>query len=286
MTLGATVARSQLFGRVARLAVADRSRAPEQGTEFEGFRMVFDVEKTSSRSPNPLRLQIFNVADAQSRAVFTRGARLRLSAGYLDSESILFLGEVDTVEHYRDGADSITELTARDGSAAFEAYLSRQWGAGASWRTIVREVASAMGLQISDATLARIEGAPAYGLAAEGLAYRELDTIARSLSMSWTIDAGEIVAIPIGEAGSRLVVDVNAGTGMIGTPARIEPTRRLRRQRAAFAVAMNPRLRAGSLVRIASSRVNGLHRVDRATHVGDTHGDQWITECEATEVPA
>jgi len=273
----------ELFGRVARLAVGDRSQAIDQGTEFEGFKLTFEIDKTTTSKPNPARISIVNVGDSTAKAVFKRGNRLRLSAGYTGSEAVIFFGEIQTVEHYHAGPDLITEIEAVDGAAAFKAYVSAQFARGASWATIVRTIANGMGLQVSADTLVKFTGGPRYAMSVHGQAFRDLDLIARSIGVSWCVESGQLIALQPGQAHNRIAVDIGPDSGLVGSPSRLEQTAKLKRQRVSFKSLLQARLHAGALVNLRSERVAGLYRVDRVTHVGDTHGDDWTSACECTE---
>jgi len=271
------------FGRRVRLAVGDRSLGDTQGTELEGFRVAFEVEKVRTSKPNNAKVQVFGVSDATAKRVFAEGVKARLSAGYPHNEALIFFGEIVSSSRYHDGPTPVLELELQDSAAAIKESISQAWTRGTPFSVIVQGIAKAMGLDVTPSTLAKITGGTRYGYAAHGLAFRDLDLIARSLGVSWTVESGELVVLQPAKANNRLAVVASSDTGLVGTVSPLEPTKRRKLRRVEFQMLLNQRLYAGRLVDLRSERVTGLFRIDRAVHSGDTHGGEFTTTCEGTE---
>jgi hypothetical protein len=273
----------QQFGRRVRLAVGDRSLGDTQGTELEGYRVAFEVEKVRTSKPNNAKIQVFGTSDTTADKVFAKGVKARLSAGYPGTEALIFFGEIVSSSRYHTGPTAVLDLELQDSAQAMKESINQAWTRGTSFAVIVKSIAAAMGLSVTDSTLAKITGGTRYSYAAHGLAFRDLNLITASLGVGWTVEGGELVVLQPGQANNRLAVLATSDTGLVGTVTPLEPTKKRKLRRVSFQMLLNSRLHAGALVDLRSERVTGLFRLDRALHVGDTHGGDFTTTCEGTE---
>jgi len=271
------------YGRRVRLAVGDRSLGDTQGTEIEGHRIAFQVEKTRTSKPNSAKIQIYGMSGATVKDLFNKGTRARLSAGYPHTEAVIFFGDIVSAERWHDGPTPIVELELEDGSQAMKAAINKAWTRGTPFSVIVESLALAMGLDVTASTIAKIHGGTRYAYTGHGFAFRDLDLICRTLGVVWTVEHGELVVLQPGKSNNRIAVAVSADTGLIGTVTPLEATKKKKLRRVQFQTLLNSRLHAGALVDLRSERRSGLFRVDRATHAGDTHGGDFSTVSECTE---
>jgi len=85
-----------LFNRVASLTVG---KAGAVGLQFSGFRILFDISKTSSTEPNTANIQVFGLSSDTRSKVSEEDQIIEIKAGYVEDsgEEILYIGDVNRV---------------------------------------------------------------------------------------------------------------------------------------------------------------------------------------------
>lgn len=277
-----------------------RKWAVQVGRErFEDIDMSFSVVKTSKPEPNTCDLTVYNLS-AASRGTLAgtplvpipssggkkhqrKGIPVRIEAGYEDADSLIWSGDLRTVESTHDGADWVTALGSGDGEEAYQrSRVNLSFGREASIATVVTALAAALGLGpgnlplylprlLLSATAAQIT---AHGIVISGSAADQLTYIAQSVGLEWSIQDGVIQFTERGlpTLGSALLI--SQLTGMVGEPSidneGVVTVKML----------MLPNVVPGGVIVIASTNVVGNYRIEKATYEGDTSGQPWYITCE------
>jgi hypothetical protein len=264
---------SELWGRSWRVQVGP--------IVTEDCDVIFKVERTILGKPGTLDLQIFNLTSDNRKEIASlpRGTLVRVDAGYADSRSMIFRGDLRRADNHRDdGApDWVTHVTAGDGENAMRtARAIRSFGAGATLQSVVTYLADAMGVGrgnitevLADRVLDQARNTFPEGTLVHGVAAREMSRLLDSCGLSWSIQDGVFQIIPRGGSLARSAVLLSSDSGLIGSPAvganHVVTAKSL----------MIPDLTPGQKVQLQSRAVTGLHRIEKSTHEGDTRGDEW-----------
>lgn len=305
---------SDLFGRHAVVEVGQpgqfgfRTDSVGDGTDGEGLRVAFDVQKTVHSSANTATVQIYNLS-AANRARGSKGAVVRLSAGYGNLLELLYEGEVERADTSRSGADIITTLECGDGVVAFDAQtINKTYPAGKSVTAVISDVAkrftesfpdyaadpvsfnrqprkkkaSRLSVKGLDRDLARLEsslGAQGFSLvlrrpmSLSGNGREVMDELARMWRFFWSVQDGTIRVVAYGAVNEEAVL-LSKETGMLDIPSPTEYGVKIRSL-------IVPQLRPGGALVVRSETVNGQFRIESVRISGDTRGGNWTTECEA-----
>jgi hypothetical protein len=275
---------TELFGRRA-IVTVDR-------LELADFDVSFRIEKTLKPEPNTLELAIFNLNPDHRAALEelrpkettpTRGIPCKIEAGYGDELSLLWLGDLRTVESQSNGPDWITNLTSGDGEKAYQnARINVSYGPATPLETALRAMVRALG--VDGGNLAKVvaklrQGGSAMlpaGAGLSGQAAQHLDNFARSADLEWSIQDGALQILERGKALSTKAIELTPETGLIGSPT-VDNEGLLKAR-----MLVIPDVRPGTLLVVKSQRVEGNYRTEKAVWDCDTSGGPWYVDVEAS----
>lgn len=265
---------SRLWDRVAVVTVLPPG---QPGVRIEGLRISFTVEKTASATPNSLEVKITNPSNDTTAALLTRDYTLLLEAGYKDNAELLYAGDILVARDTWQAPDRVVTLTCGDGAKAIRSatiFASFRGGTGA--RQIFARLADALGVPLG--SVAGVDDVQVLtGFSAAGSTRAALDTLARRLHLSWSVQDGELVVRKADEPERGEIILLDEQSGLVGSPERDDKGVR-------FKSLLQPRIRPGRRVRVASRALRGDFLVEKVTHTGDTHSDDWSTDVEAREL--
>jgi hypothetical protein len=261
-------------------------------TKLAGHRVAFSVEKTIKEEPNTCELQIWNL-NSDQRSEFEelepkkeapRGIPVRIEAGYEDQSSLIWIGDLRTVDSVKDGADWVTTFRSGDGEKAYQtARIGQSFGPRTSLPTALRAIADALG--IGHGNLAKVAlalkqtGATSvftHGKVLSGSAAQAMTDFARSADLEWSIQDGALQLVDRGKALAGLAIRLTSDTGMIDSPT-VDNKGVL-----TVTMLMIPDVRPGSLLVLDSQRIKGNYRIEKANWFGDTHGNEWFIQAECS----
>lgn len=246
----------------------------QPGRQWSDLKINGSVEKTDSKKPNVGTVQLTNLnADSvgflrQPRAV------VKFAVGYGVETSVIFTGDVDEVNVRRDGADRVVEIKARDGQLAYQgASLNTTFEGPVTNATLIRRLAEAIGLpllEVPDLPLVTYQ----YGYAAIGPVRNALDEVCASSDARWSIQDGQLVITPNGQATGEAAALLTPATGLIGHP---EATK----HGVKFTALLNPLITPRRFVKLESAEFNGFYLVKKVTHRFDSRASEFYSEAEA-----
>jgi len=274
----------KLFKREARVSVG--------ALEVEGLRVQFKVSKSLQREPNKLELSIWNLSqDTRGKlteAVEKRSAPVVIEAGYAGTATapatteVVFKGDARIISHVRQGPDWVTRLQSGDGAVAYKsARMVGSFAPGTKRATVIEEAAKSLGLPLGNlkerikahdfkGALTEFVG----GFATASKASEQLTELLAPLGLGWSIQDGQIQVLGEKDATSAQAVVLAPDSGLVGSPELGE--------QGVLKVKslLQPGLRPGRRVELDAETAKGLYRIERVTHVGDTHGTEWFSEAE------
>lgn len=267
-----------------------------EGIKITDLRVTFKVEKTSTSEPNKATIAIYNLAPHSRLRIEEQDQAVILKAGYEDLMQVVFMGVVKRAEHKKVPPDIITELECKDGGIDLEAAtFRRSYTAGTSRRRVVQDILAAMPNTDTGAlTASSLSGSIPGKLALSGSARHVLNRLAGSWGFEWSVQDG--VAQVLDKTGTTkpatMAVVLSPSSGLIGSPSRVvrggkkktKKTAKIKGNAAKFQCLLQPLIGPGSFVKLESDFVSGYFKVEKASHDGDTHGNNWFTEGEGVDV--
>jgi hypothetical protein len=288
-------------------ALFDRRWALTVSTlQVDAFAIHFRVEKSIKPEPNKVLIEVYNLDEnhrgqlqelAPGKLVGKKAKHkgktspnvkgsvsVRLEAGYAeDGASLIFLGDLRTVDSELTGPDWITAITSGDGERAFRtARISQAFGYKTPVRTALAAAVKALGLGngnlASVASTLQLQGnATVYtrGLVLSGSVAMALNDICRSANLEWSIQDGVVQFTDLNTALAQKAIKLTSGTGLIGSP-NVDGNGVLKAK-----TLMIPGLTCGRLVVVDSRQIQGQFRVEKIITEGHSHGPDWYHEIEA-----
>lgn len=275
---------SRLFGRAWSITI--------DTLQLTGHRAQFQIRKSLKPEPNTCNLQIWGLnsahrsqlAELRPEKGATRGIPVRIEAGYEEATTLLWLGDLRTVESTYDQSGWVTVLGAGDGEKAVQnSRIGESFGAKTDAGTALRAAAKALGVDAGnvDAVASRIK------LGSQGTRYqsgrvlygptaRVIDDIARSADLEWSIQDGALQFVDRGKVLSGSAVYLSSNTGLVGSPT-VDNEGKL-----SATSLIIPDLKPGRLLVIESKSVRGNFRVESAEWSGDTWEGDWYCAIEGS----
>ncbi|HYQ47151.1 MAG TPA: hypothetical protein VER11_34510 [Polyangiaceae bacterium] len=260
--------------------------------QFDALDAQFTVVKTLKPQPNTCELTVWNLNEEHRQqlqqmnpkvAQATKGIPCKIEAGYKDSVSQIWLGDLRTVETTREGPDFLTKLTSGDGERGWQnGRIHVSYGPQTAIDTAFRAIARALG--VSEGNLAKtvsklkIAGAAifSHGVVISGAASTHLTELARSAGLEVSIQDSALQFLDLNKAAAGTAVRLSADTGLIESPT-VDQKGVLTAK-----TLMIAGLHCGSLVTVDSRFVKGTYRVEKCSWTGERHGDDWFCEINAS----
>lgn len=279
---------SRQYLRQARLRVGANGLLEN---EFDGFRIVFRIEKSLNPTPNTSTISIFNLSKDSRTRFEAKGAICSLGVGYDGNVEQIFIGNIAKATTKKQGTDWITEIECGDGEKAFkEAKLDVSLPAGANAQDVLGKLGDAFkGVQdggvtaVKDVLLTQFKSFGT-GLVLSGSASEVLDSLTKTVGLEWSIQDGELQILEQDKALLGQAFVASASTGLIGSPGAIKTAGQDPQATEGgieFSMLLQPALKPGRQVRVESELLTGTYRVAKVNHEGDSHGGSWISKCEA-----
>lgn len=253
--------------------------------EITGLRVQFKIEKSLDATPNKSTVTITNCASRTRAYLQTTPLVLRLDAGYDDNLRHVFTGDLRWGNSDIVDADWETKLELADGDRAYRsARVSRSYKKGTSVAIALKEAAAAMGLQLATAVAAtaELQSQFATGRTLHGPAGDELTRLLAPFGYHWSIQDGKLQVLKDQNADASTALTVSQSSGMVGSPEFGTPEKKGKPTPIKIRSLLYPEITPGGRIAVDAANINGIFRVAKVTHDGDTHGDNWFSEIEAT----
>jgi hypothetical protein len=292
-----------LFGRKGRLTIGDTS------IEFgrhDQLRVVFDVAKMrhNKAQPNACDIQVYNLAERTrsklDQVYDSDRGRLPfvLEAGYEASSGVIFRGKTTRIHSARVGPDlvtSIASITAPDASMKpSNIVIPKGTPTKEALAKFIDESFRDAGIAVKSAVATMRSGdlvgagkTLLQGFIAIGDPTRLLQQAATDHGFDAWNDDEELFLAPIGEAKTEEIVDLNAASGLIGSPDRIPDDKRKKQLILQPVSLLRAEIQLGVKIRVATrigaETANIVILVEEVHHNGDTHGEPWHTVARGAE---
>lgn len=281
-----TAGMSRFFGRLWGVDLDDEPFI--EPTSGHQFRIVFNILVDFGGSVTYADISLYNLSESTALKAFKRGGNIGLKAGYESTIDYLFKGRITNILRERNGADTITRILARGGTQPREQFVNASLGRNTKLTDIIKTCAAATdyALVLNEDDFVNVDPYPR-GYTLTGDPFVQLDTLAARHNFLYTVDNDRLVVVADGSFRAGAPVPINELNGMEGIPEITE-------NGVDVSVRLLPKLKIGGRVDIQSelSTFNfgnmyfqdvpanagqGVYKVYRLAHLGDSYGDQWTT---------
>ncbi len=292
-----------LFDRQARVLIGEGGGAGfEIGAATANgipIHIKFAFEKADVESPNTGKVTVWNLSKEHLADLEKQDCVVIVKAGYGGSISQAFSGTVTHASTSKEGADQMTEIELADSMVELrDTNVSLSYAEGTKTDVIYQEIANQMGLPLSSSANAlRFPTELSNGFSFVGSAKNLLKRLVRMDGTSWTIQDGILQLTKPGEPISLNCYELNAGSGLIGSPKRVSLSASggsgsggnsgagggdTQAAQLGWEVTylMNLAIGVNSYVHVTSRVVTGYFRVQKVSIEGDNYEGDW--QCRAT----
>lgn len=257
------------------------------------LRITFKIEKDSKPEPNKATVSVYNLNDESRAKVQKKDAAIVLQAGYPDTIAQIFSGTVSKVANVREGADWITKIITGDGEKQYRtARVSESFNAGATIQEVAKKLIGKIGLKEGNAITELSKGDFSRGLqdfangkAVNGLGSKELGRLLKSVGYDYSIQDGALQILKPNQSSKLQTVELNSGTGLIGSPEFGETGEGAKKTVTLRATSLlNPKYVPGGKVHLQSQTKSGYFYITKVSHEGDSFGGSWYSKLELTKL--
>ncbi len=256
-------------------------------TTITTMRVAFEVEKNLGSEPNTCTVSLFNLAPDTVASFQSKPLRVLLEAGYDGERHRVFAGDLRRATTRGDGVDAETILELGDGERAFtHARVNRSYREGVRSSDVLRELARTMGLEIPRNVqgLNALRHEFASGVSLNDRASTELTRLLNRHNLSWSIQDGRLQILGKNETRTEQAWVVSKDNGMIGSPELGAPDKPGKQPILTVKMLLRPEITPGGRIEVTSRYINGVFRVERLIHAGDSRGQDWMTTVEGKAI--
>ena len=282
---------NRLFKRGCRVTILHPSNLPNEWfkatgnvAEIADLRMQFKIEKSLERSPNTAEITITNCNHSTRAELQKKPLIITVAAGYDGNFRHIFTGDLTNGESNLNGIDWETKIQVSDGGRAFQfARITRSYKPGTPVLTLLKDISNALGTPLTPSATQSPDFATqvATGISIQGPARDSLTRLLAPFGFHWSFQSGKLQILQDQNADPTVALVVSQDTGMIGTPEVATPNKGHGSPTLNVKMLLFPEVTPGGSIDVKSARVNGVYRVNKVTHTGDTHGSEWTTQVEA-----
>jgi len=299
------------FGRGWKVVIGSSGNA----LEITDLRISFEVVKTRFSNAHTCKLSIYNLSetkrneikngfteefsDADDPATKYTYNSIALYAGYGENVPLLFKGDITNINNIRIGVDWITEVYAADGIKALQtSKINKSFVKGSSPESLFKELVNSMpGIAQGslDGILECIKKKRSIlkSIIMSGSVRKFLDELAENCLFDYQVNDGVLDTQP--RSVQTIVIDytINQAHGMIGSPTITEvgaivttllrPDFKVNKFFKIDAIAANINI-GNQFFRKITRDARGTYRIEKITHKGDSHTDEWQSIIEGITV--
>lgn len=260
---------SEQYLRQCSLVVANSSG---QGLELGALRVVFEVRRGDTQTPNTCDARVYNLSTNTSNALRYRGAseftQLALKVGYQGQPlAQIFYGSIKQVRQGReDQKNSYIAITAAANDEAYNfAPVAFTLSKGNLAQNAVTSILGTMAQAVQGSPTGGSGGQPLTkgympqfnpnqfirGRVYFGSARDEMRDFAKSQDCKWWMDNGQLSVVPMTSYIPGPPVLITPSTGLIGVPEQTQNGLMVR-------VLMNPSIKVAQTIKLDSTDINQL----------------------------
>ena len=238
--------------------------------EFTGdkFEIDFRVPFSTNKEPDISEVMIYNLSQNSIASIGAK-AYVILNAGYKGDTGNILTGKIESIFTAWEGMDKVTTIKASDGGIDLrEARVSRTYQAGTLASFIMGDLAGILGLEIGEIS-PKTDIEYRLGKSVSGSVKMALEQLVKETSSKMYVHKGRLY-IRDDKKGTETGFLLNSGTGLIGSPEKIEEEKNGQKAiKYGVRALLNHKIGTDSIIKVQSRTINGLYRVESGVHTGD-----------------
>lgn len=279
-----------LFGRRYRVFV---DIGGNKAFDVSELRCVFEIVKSGYAEANTSVIQIYNLNPKDENKMIQQGQRVVIEAGYVGSQyGKIFDGQIVQVVRSKENAtDYVMTIVAMDNDR-YTSYglINASIASGATARDAVNTLAKSAAVATEVGSISEMLIDYPRGKVLFGISKQYLQQIASSANASYYSEDGKVNIISMAQEPGNRIKSYGPRNGLLGVPSQNDIG-------ISCEVLLDPSLKINTFFHIENDTIagyqytpgqpirsldkEGIYRVIRLTHRGDTRGNDWTTSVEA-----
>lgn len=268
------------------------------GLLIENLQVTFDISKSSDNKnkTNSAAIEIYNLSDESLKILDTDYPAAVFSAGYSGiGIKQLFSGQVSLVTTRKSGTDRVTQL--RLGTSYTELnhnLLSQLTSPGRTVKDVFEDIRKAIpGVSRGVYNGTNLNNQVLYGYPLMGTPKEMLNELSEKYQVDWQIDDEVLYAHDKDRANDenfQQAYVISKYTGLIENAYRVTQKSdrstkdEVKKQGVQWRMLLNPDIKAGSIVKLEDTLIQGWYRVDSLRHFGGFRDNDFYTEVQASAI--
>jgi hypothetical protein len=257
----------RLFKRKWQISIAD--------IDVSMLDCEFNIRRNLRSEPNTCEITIYNLKRQNIDSIIRNSQiDVEVKAGYEDEliePTLLFRGWTKTEAYAStDKTENILKVKATDGGRMMRRRIQRAYRQNTPLPTVLRELASAMGVQpgnidsfINEQLQSSRQSSFVHGFVASGQATELFDNIVRSQRLRWSIQNGAIQIMRQGRSRTQIVVSLDSGQ-ILGSPTKDKDGK------VTVSCLIQAGLEPGQSISINSRFIQGTFEIQQTEYKGST----------------
>lgn len=280
-----------LYGRKYRVLV---DIGNGKAFDVSQLRCKFEITKDmTSLEANQSKVTIYNLSPEDENKLIQEGQRIIIEAGYDGSQyGMIFSGNIiQPLRSKENGVDYCLTLVSMDADRyATYGLINVSMVAKQSMRDAVETVLAKSSQEVgkgflTDTTISYPRGKVMFGMSRDYLAQ-----LAKSANSAFYIEDGQAHIVAAPDIQSGRILSFGPTTGLINSPMQNELG-------VSCEVLLNPQVKLNTLFHLDNTKIasqqytpgqavrsldsQGIYRVIKLTHSGDTRSNEWVTKIDA-----
>lgn len=288
------------FGRALSLKVGTDAG---DGLDLSQLRVTFEVRNATINSPKYALIRVYNLAPEKMSRIINEFTQVVLEAGYIDpGPSTIFEGQIVMTRRGRYGTDTFIEITAQDADKAHNyGVIHQTLVAGWTWDDVYGALLGALAaFGVTGGNKPAFSGEKGLrGYQLDGMVSAHLTVLADSQDCDWYIEDSKLVFLEKDATLPGEVPSLNSSNGLLSVPDQTVDG-------VIITCLLRPQIRAGMMIKVDNAQLlsngdaqvkvrqdafrsneyiyipdtnaDGTYKAACVTHIGDTRGDDWVTE--------
>ena len=268
------------------------------GLLIENLQVTFDISKSSDNKnkTNSAAIEIYNLSDESLKVLDTDYPAAVFSVGYSQiGIKQVFAGQVSLVTTRKSGTDRVTQL--RLGTSYTELnhnVLSQLTSPGRTVKDVFEDIRKALpGVSRGVYNGTNLNNQVLYGYPLVGTPKEMLNELSEKYQVDWQIDDEVLYAHDKDRANDenfQQAYVISKYTGLIENAYRVTQKSdrstkdKIKKQGVQWRMLLNPDIKAGSIVKLEDTLIQGWYRVDSLRHFGGFRDNDFYTEVQASAI--
>lgn len=278
------------FDRVCQIVIENRSQ-----TVIEGLRIKFEIIKSMQAKENTAKIEIFNLSPELRNQLNEEESLVRIYAGYSKYKGLIEIGQGDItkIRTNRNETDIATEMYLAEGLKKTKSNpIALSYTKDVKLADILTNITASTGF-----TFRQVDMDSSKVIASSYADMGSLDHILSNLALeynfNWSIQNGVILLKGKKVTNNQEIMLFTPESGLIVNPESVRKiSRRLQKSKIVdqeedkmnVQVMLQPQLQVSDIIAVESENLKGKFRIEKITHIGDTHENDWYSELEVIAI--